>query len=76
MKAERQIADARTLHGGIATTEDKPDQSLKTERETSHLELAPSNSLDDTTGDSSFQQRLKAADTQGITLREFEKRLA
>jgi hypothetical protein len=76
MKAERLIAEVRTLHGLIAQTGDQPNQSPKTGGKSSALELAPPNSLDYTAGDWSFQERLKTADTQGMTLREFEKRLA
>jgi hypothetical protein len=75
MKAERQIAEARTLHGVIARTGDQLDRSLKTGGKSSALELAPYNSLEYGAGDWSFQQRLKVADMQGMTLREFEKRL-
>jgi hypothetical protein len=75
MSAERLIAEARTLHGVITRTGDQLNQSLKTGWKSSALELAPDNSLDYRAGDWSFQQRLKVADMQGMTLREFEKRL-
>jgi hypothetical protein len=74
MKAERLIAEARALHGATAPTGDQLNRSLETETKTSPPNLAPGNSLDKA-GDSSFQQRLKVADMQGMTLREFEKRL-
>jgi len=76
MKAVRLIAEMRTLHGLIAQTGDQLNQSPKTGWKSSAVELAPPNSLDYAAGDWSFQQRLKTADMQGMTLREFEKRLA
>jgi|HubBroStandDraft_1064217.scaffolds.fasta_scaffold201704_1 hypothetical protein len=76
MKVERLIAEARTLHGLIPRARDEPDQSLKTGWKSSAVELAPHNSLDYRIGDWSFQQRLKMADMEGMTLRDFEKRLA
>jgi hypothetical protein len=76
MKVVRLIAEARTLHGLVPPAGDQPDLSLKTGRKSSALELAPQRSLDDRVGDWSFQQRLKVADMQGMTLRDFEKRLA
>jgi hypothetical protein len=74
MKAARLIVELRTLHGLIGQTEDQLNPSLKTGWKSSALELAPQNSPD-VAGDRSFQQRLKTADTQGMTLRDFEKRL-
>jgi len=76
MKVERLIVEARTLHGLIPRTGDQLDRTLKTGWKSSALELAPHNSLDYGAGDRSFQQRLKVADMQGMTLRDFEKRLA
>jgi hypothetical protein len=76
MKAQRLIAEARILHGVVVRTGDQLNRSLKPGRKSSALELAPHNSLDQRAGDGSFQQRLKVADVQGMTLSEFEKRLA
>jgi hypothetical protein len=75
MKAERLIAEARNLHALIARNGGQLNRSLKTGLNSSAMELAPHNPLDYRAGDSSFQQRLKVADMQGMTLREFEKRL-
>jgi hypothetical protein len=76
MKVGRLIAEARSLHGLIPRTGDQLDQGVKTGLESSALELAPHDSFEYGIGDRSFQQRLKVADTQGMTLRDFEKRLA
>jgi hypothetical protein len=76
LKTERLIAEARALQGATAPAGDQLNRSLETETKTSPLNPAPDNSLDKRAGDSSFQQRLKVADVQGMTLREFEKRLA
>jgi hypothetical protein len=75
MKVERLLAEARSLHGLIPRTGDQPNLSLKTGRKSSALELTPHISLGNGAGDRSFQQILKAADMQGMTLRDFEKRL-
>jgi hypothetical protein len=75
IKAERSTAEARTPHGPIARSGDQPSQSLKTGPKSSATEPAPNNSQDYRAGDTSFQQRLKVADMQGMTLREFETAL-
>jgi hypothetical protein len=75
MKAGRLIAEVRTLHGLVPRNGGQLNRSLKTGLESSTVELAPYDSPDHRAGDSSFQQRLKVADMQGMTLREFETAL-
>ena len=75
MHAEQLIAEARNLGGLIGGVGRDLDPSLTADWRSSTLKFGAYNSLDYRTGGFSFQQRLKVAERQGMTLREFEKRL-
>jgi hypothetical protein len=76
IRAERLIAEARTLQDLIAQTGKQLNLNPKAVWKSSASELGAHNSLDNRISAGSFQQRLKVAERQGLTLREFEKHLA
>jgi hypothetical protein len=76
MRTEQLVAEARTLRGLIAQTGAHFNLNPKMEWKSSASEPFIRNSLGFRAEAVSFQQRLKLAESQGLTLLEFEKRLA
>ena len=72
---EQLIAEVRTLRGLIAQTGRYLNPSLKLGLTTAVSELASYRAGDFGARATSFQRRLQEAVKQGMTLREFEKRL-
>lgn len=76
IRAEQIVAEMQTLQDLIAQTGRQLNLNTKVVWKSSASELGAHGSLDHRIGAVSFQQRLKIADRQGLTLREFEKHLA
>jgi hypothetical protein len=74
MDVEQLVADARELSGLIAQTGRHLNPSQGIAWKSSASELTTYNSFHHRVGGTSFQQRLQAAQKQGITLREFDTR--
>jgi hypothetical protein len=75
IRTEQLIAEARTLRGQISETGRRLDINPKMVWKSSAPELSAYNPPNYRVGAVSFQQRLKSAEGQGVTLQEFEKQL-
>jgi len=74
MRIEQLIAEARTFQGAIARTGRHSSPDMKMVWKSSASDLAATYTpLDRRAGVAPFQQRLKLAERQGMTLREFVK---
>jgi hypothetical protein len=75
IRAEQLMAEARTLRGQISQTGRRLNLNPKLVWKSSATELATHDPLGYRAGAVSFQQRLKLAEKQGMTLQQFEKQL-
>jgi hypothetical protein len=76
MRVEQLTAEARTLRGLVAETGSHLNLTPKLVWKSSALELGAHISLDQRAAVVPFQRRLQLAQSQEMTLREFEKRLS